>query len=316
MQVLVMGAGAIGSVAGGLLSRAGHRVSLVGREPHMSAVRQQGLTISGALGQYHIAGLAACTQVGELSGASHDLLLLSTKAYDTESALVQALPLLGRDGLVVSLQNGIGNVETIVSQAGDGRAVGGRVMYGAEITAPGKVHVTTLGGELVLGSPGRSIPLARIEALAGAFRDAGLPACASENITAFLWGKLFYNCCLNPLSAMLGVPYGKLGENESTRAIMSEVIREVFDVARGLGQTLLWATPEEYEGVLFEDLIPRTAAHFASMYSDLRHGKRTEIDALNGAVWRLARQQGLLTPTNACLTLMIKAREKLVAPGL
>lgn len=309
MHILVIGAGAIGSVAGGLLARAGHEVVLVGRGPHMSAIRRNGLRISGVLGEYHVANLGAYVHPDEVPRSDFDLLIVSTKAYDTEAALCQALPFVDANTLVVSMQNGLGNVEAIVSAVGDGRTVGGRVMYGAEVTAPGAVQVTTLGGELVLGSPKRSIPVSRIEALAEAFRSAGLPASASDDIMAFLWGKLLYNCCLNPLSALLGVNYGKLGESEATRGIISDVIAEVFEIASGVGQPMLWPGPREYERVLFGDLIPRTGAHFASMYTDLRQGKRTEIDAMNGAVWRLGENSGVPTPMNACLALRVKARE-------
>lgn len=311
MNILVMGAGAIGSVCGGMLARAGQQVQLVGRQPHMSAIRRHGLVISGLWGKHQVDNLGAYTTIAEVPHHPVDLVLISTKAYDTEVAVRQALPLMRQDTLVLSLQNGLGNVEAIASLVGEERTVGGRVMFGAELVEPGRVEVTVHGGELMLGSPRQVIPMAQIEQVVGAFSQAGIPASATTQIVGFLWAKLLYNCCLNALSALLEATYGQVAEMEATWAIIGEVIQEVFAVATGCGVALFWPRPEDYRRVLLEELIPVTGAHYASMYADLKLGKRTEIDYLNGAVSRLGEERGIPTPANTLLTRLVRARERL-----
>ena len=311
MNILVMGAGAIGSAAGGMLSRRGHRVHLVGRPAHIKAVRQDGLLISGLWGQHWVREIAAHTSAADVTGEDIDLALIATKTYDTLEAINDVATLVGSHTLVASLQNGLGNAEAIANRVGKERTLASRVMFGADITAPGKVEVTVQGGELMLGNPWGAVAVDRIESLAGIFSEAGVAALATEDIGGYLWGKLLYNCCLNPLSALLGVNYGRLGEMEPTRHSIAGVISEVFAVAGAQGVKLFWSQPVEYQEVLFNQLIPVTAAHYASMYADLQRGKRTEIDSLNGAVVRLGKEKGLVTPFNLLLTRLVQARESL-----
>ena len=309
MNVLVMGAGAIGSAAGGMLARKGHRVHLIGRPAHMEAVRREDLLISGLWGQHRVRELAVHTSVTDVADEDLDLVLIATKTYDTLQAVAAVAPLTGSHTLVASLQNGLGNAEAIADRVGKERTLAARVMFGADISAPGKVEVTVQGGELMLGNPWGAVAPKRIESLAVAFSEAGVAALATEDIKGFLWGKLLYNCCLNPLSALLGVSYGRLGEMEPTRQAIAGVISEVFAVAGALGVKLFWSRPQEYKEVLFGQLVPITAAHYASMYADLQRGKRTEIDSLNGAVVRLGEEKGLATPLNLLLTRLVQARE-------
>lgn len=313
MNVLVMGAGAIGSVFGGLLAQAGHRMHLVGRPVHMAAIRDQGLDIIGLWGEHHVVGLEAHLSVGEIKPQSCDLVLVTTKAYDTAAATEQAIHFIGRDTLVVSLQNGLGNVEAIAGLVGEGKTLGGRVIFGARLVEAGRVEVTVQGGSVLVGSPWGAVPLHRIEAVAQAFSEAGIRAEATDHIVTALWGKLLYNCCLNPLCALLRVNYGRLLDSEATRAVMEDVIQEIFAVAARRGVSLEWQRPQDYRDLLFYNLVPATAAHYGSMYDDLERGKRTEIEAMNGAVARLGLACGVSTPANRYLSLLVKAREKLAS---
>jgi 2-dehydropantoate 2-reductase len=309
MRVLVMGAGAVGSVVGGLLCRAGHDVALIGRAPHMDAIARDGLQITGIWGDYRITGLRSATLPEAAPRWVYDAILLCTKAYDTAAALTAALPLAGPDTLVVSLQNGLGNAETIAARVGVARAVAGRVIFGAELVQDGAVRVTVFGGDVLLGFPDGAMPSPALTRLTGALADAGVPTQATPDIMGYVWGKVLYNSCLNPLSALLDVPYGVLAEHEAARAIMRDVIAEAFAVAAAEEVVMLWDGPAAYERLLFDVLVPPTAAHYASMWSDLRRGRRTEIDALNGALARLGERHGLPTPANTLLTRLVHARE-------
>jgi 2-dehydropantoate 2-reductase len=277
----------------------------------MSAIRRRGLSIGGIWGEHLASDLEAHTSVSQVPKADFDLVLITTKAYDTERAIDQALPRVGAHTLVASLQNGLGNVESIAARVGAERTLGARLMFGAELVGPGRVEVTVQGGELMLGSPTGCIPPARIEEVARTFSQAGIAAQSTDQIKGFLWGKMLYNCCLNALSALLEVNYGRLLETDATRNIMWDVIREVFAVAARRQVSLLWSQPEEYRELLFGELIPTTAAHRASMYADLKGDKRTEIDALNGAIARLGEEVGVPTPTCSLLTRIVCAREGL-----
>ena len=311
MNILVMGAGAVGSVFGGFLAKAGHQVSLVGRAPHMAAIRDQGLCIQGIWGEHLIGNLPAFTTTTELPQQDLDLVLITTKSYDTEQAAMQILPLLSEETLVLSIQNGLGNVEAISRIVGEHRTVGGRVIFGVETIAPGRVEVTVYADKVMLGSHTGEVDHKRIEETADAFARAGIPTEATGEIDKFIWGKLLYSCCLNPLSALLEVAYGELSEHVETRAIMTSVIEEIFAVARRKGIALAWDSPLEYQKLLFERLIPDTCSHHASMLQDVRRGKRTEIDSLNGAVARLGEDAGLPTPVNRMLTQLVKAKEQM-----
>lgn len=310
LNVLVMGAGAVGTAVGGFLAQDGHRVTLVGRDPHMAAIRQGGLRIEGIWGRHSIAGLRALTGIGDVPRERFDLVLITTKSYDTGDAATQVLPLLSLDSLVISLQNGLGNVETISAVVGPDRAVGGRLIFGIEIPEPGAARITVYADKVMLGSPTHRVELSRLEGVAAAFTRAGIPTEATLAIDQFIWGKVLYNCSLNPLSALLEVNYGELLEHEETRRIMTDAIEEIFAVAGARSVPLAWRTPVEYRDLLFGRLIPDTYAHHASMLQDVTRGKRTEIDALNGAIVRLGLEAGVPAPVNRVLTDMVKVKER------
>lgn len=310
MNVLVMGAGALGSVFGGFLAKAGHQVTLVGRAPHMAAIRDRGLQIQGIWGEYSIDNLGTCTTTAEVPREDLDLVLITTKSYDTEHAAREVLPLLSDKTLVISAQNGLGNVETISQVIGDHRAASARVIFGVEAVAPGRVEITVYADNVMLGSPSDGVDYKRILETAGAFTQAGIPAEATREIDKFIWGKVLYNCSLNALSALLEVAYGELGERVETREIMASVIQEIFSVAQRKGVGLAWTSPPEYEKLLLERLIPDTYSHHASMLQDVSRGKRTEIDSMNGAITRLGEELGIPTPVNRMLTQLVKAKEQ------
>ena len=311
MNILVMGTGAVGSAVGGFLGQAGHRVALVGRDPHMAAIREGGLRIEGIWGEHLIRGLRTFTNVREVPREHFDLVLITTKSYDTGDAARQVLPWLSEDSLVISLQNGLGNVETISEIVGDSRAVGGRLIFGIRIPEAGRVEITVYADKVMLGSPSHKVDFARLEAIASAFTQAGIPAEAALEIEQFIWGKVFYNCCLNPLSALLEVTYGELSEHPETRQIMTSVIEEIFAVAGAKGVALAWRSPLEYQKILLGRLVPDTYAHHASMLQDVMRGKKTEIDALNGAIARMGEETRIPTPVNLMLTQLIKVKERI-----
>jgi len=312
VRFLVFGAGAIGSVFGGFLRRAGHDVTLVGRHDHMAVIAERGLRISGIWGDHQITGLPTHESIAEVAGERFDAVFLSVKSYDTETAMTQLVevPLAGEPP-VVSLQNGLGNVETIARFVGAKRTIGGRVIFGVVVDEPGHCRVTVYAEEVMLGTIEPDASLSGIiESLAKIISAAGIPTLPTDRIHAYLWAKILYNCSLNPTATLLETHYGELIEHEETREILRRVVREVYAVAAARQVEMLVPTAEAYDKVLVGRLVPATYDHHPSMLQDIRAGRRTEIDALNGMIVRYGRECGIATPANDLLTFLIRTLER------
>ncbi|MFP4171803.1 MAG: ketopantoate reductase family protein [Candidatus Hydrogenedentota bacterium] len=311
MNILVMGAGAIGSVLGGFLAKAGHTVTLVGRAKHMDAIRRNGLTISGIFGEHRIETLRPCVSVSEAGGVPYGFVFLTVKSYDTERAVEELAPLVSEDTLVCSYQNGLGNVDCIAAQFGWARTVGARAIYGVRLPEPGHADVTVIAKPTAIGRYDTATPETPLKRIAEDLDTAGLPTVYTERIATILWSKVAYNCALNPLSALLDAPYGRLLETSETRELMTEIVHELYAVGKAMGVELEPDNAEACRRQLFDELIPPTANHYASMREDFRLKRRTEIGALNGAIAAFGRQQGVPTPANTRLTLLVRAYEQL-----
>jgi 2-dehydropantoate 2-reductase len=310
---VVAGAGALGSAFGAVLRLAGHRVALLGRNrAHTEAVRDSGLRLTGLWGERTADGLTAHTDPGDVPDA--DYCLVTTKSFDTRGVVEALAPRMGR-AQFVSLQNGVGNTEEIARQVGAERTVGGMVIIGFEVREPGTVAVTVIGGDVLVGRPDAKEgdetdpEVCRLaDALATALGGTGATARATDNIRGAIWGKVLYNCALNALGAVLDVPYGELASGP-TWSVIEDVVTEAFEVALAEGVRLPWQDAPGYLALLKGRQLPATAGHRASMLQDLKRGRRTEIDYMNGAVARLGAEHGIATPVNAALTQLVKFLE-------
>lgn len=311
-RILVAGAGALGSVFGGFLAAAGHDVTLLGRRDHVGAIAATGLAIEGLFGARRVRDIAVAMDPGTLRGP-FGAVLMTVKAYDTDAMLAAVAPLVAPDGCLVSLQNGLGNLERVVAAVGASRAVGARVIFGATVSAPGTARVTVCAEPVAVGAvvPGEPAADAHARRLAERLAAAGIPTEHAADVHAYLWSKVFYNAALNPLGALFGVPYGALADDPDARAIMDEVIDEGYAVARARAVTPTIASAAAYRDAFYGRLVPATAHHRSSMLQDLERGRRTEIDAINGALWAFGRAAGVPTPVNATLTRLIRWRERL-----
>jgi 2-dehydropantoate 2-reductase len=314
--VLVAGAGALGSVLGGLLAAHGWPVTLLGRREHLDAVRRHGLVIDGLYGTHHVRDVECIFEPAAARGPFQTI-LLTVKSWDTDATVATVAPLLAPDGVLVVLQNGLGNLERAAARVGAARVLGGRVIFGAEVTAPGHVKVTVHAAPTLIGSPdpADAALAAAAQRWAAALDAAGVPAEPTSSLVAELWAKVLYNAALNPLGALLGVPYGHLAEDPDTRAIMDAVIGEAFAVARADGVALPWPDAGAYRDVFYARLVPSTAAHRSSMLQDLERGRPTEIDAINGHVTTRGSAHGIPTPVNATLAGTIRARVRRAREG-
>ncbi len=309
-RILVAGAGALGTVVGGLLATAGWDVTLLGRRRHLDAARAEGLTVDGLFGTHRILrGLAFATTRDELRGP-YEAIFVTVKAYDTAAMVAAVASSLAPDGVLLSLQNGLGNVEAAERVVGSSRVLGARVIFGAELVAPGHARVTVYADPVLIGCPDPSdgARAAAVEHWATALAAAGIPAEPTDALAAALWGKVLYNAALNPLGALLGLRYGELPLAADTRAIMDTVIDEAFTVARAEGVGLRWRDAAAYREEFYGRLVPATAEHRSSMLQDIERGRPTEVDAINGEVAARGVRHGLPAPVNATLTRLIRAR--------
>lgn len=311
-RVLIAGAGALGSVFGGFLRRAGHEVVLLGRPGHLDAIAASGLHIEGLWGEHHIIGFGLSRDAETLQG-EFDAILLTVKSYDTEVMGNAVAGRLAGNGVMISLQNGLGNVEALGAIC-PGRVLGGRVIFGAETVAPGRVRVTVYADPVLIGAPHPASDTgleAQAHEWATTFAVSGIPSAYCADIQAALWGKVLYNAALNPLGALLGVHYGALGEDANTRAIIDRAIEETFRVGVAEQVALPWASAAAYRSVFYDRLLPSTFHHRPSMLQDLERGRPTEIDAINGEVWKRGAAHGIVTPVNEILTRLVHGREAL-----
>ena len=312
MRVLILGAGALGSVLGGFLAKAGHDVTLLGRAWHLDVVRQDGLRISGLWGEHRVKRLAVATRTEEVTAAPpFDWIFVCVKAHQTAEAAAQLKTWLGPSTFICAFQNGLGNYEALLQTVPPERLALGRVIFGVEIE-PGRVRVTVFADEVLIGSPDAKFPGTQAAALAAELQESGIPARATATILLSLWAKVLYNCALNGFSALLEVPYGKLLERPETKRLMRTIIEEAYRVAAAHRIRLEPSKAGAYAELLFSRLIPDTAGHHSSMLQDLRHGRPTEIDALNGAIVRLGREAGVDAPVNALVTRLVHEKERFV----
>lgn len=317
MRVLIYGAGALGQALGCLLAANGCKVNLILRDRFIGPVSDKGLSVSGIFGDYHVdAGkIEASSTLDPVLERNFDYVIITTKSYDTDGAIEDIRRLSDKDCIIVSMQNGCGNLEKIVASFGDERALAARVITGFEISEPGKVIITATADAIHIGgSRVGEIPDAAVK-LAQEINKSGLPCESTDNVQRDLYAKLLFNCALNPLGAILGVHYGVLADNDETRKIMNRVISETFDVIKALGGTTPWSSAEEYQRFFYEKQIPVVYKHRPSMLQDIENGKRTEVEALTGYVTTQGRKHGLPTPTCDLLSYLVRFKELGNYPG-
>ncbi|WP_454688834.1 ketopantoate reductase family protein [Achromobacter aloeverae] len=299
MKTAVMGAGAVGCYYGGMLARAGHPVTLIGRASHVEAMRRDGLYLEAQAFQEHIPVIATMDAEGA-RGA--ELVLFCVKSADTEAAGRALLPHLAPGTLVLSLQNGVDNAERL--RAVLPQTVVPAVVYVAtEMAGPG--HVKHHGrGELVIGESPASAGVAEV------LEAAKVPTRVSDNVMGALWAKLLVNCAYNALSAIARLPYGQLARGPGVDDAMRAVMEECLAVAKADGVTLpgdSWAA--------IEQIAKSMPGQYSSTAQDMMRGKLTEIDYLNGYVARRGRAHGIATPVNGLLHTLVKLLETPPAAG-
>jgi 2-dehydropantoate 2-reductase len=302
MKVAVVGAGAMGSLFGGLLAASGEDVTLVDvwRE-HIDAINSEGLRIGGSKGS-HIVRVKATTDPSSVGPV--DLIIIFVKSYDTLKATKDALPMVKEDTVFLSLQNGLGHFEKISEAAGSERVISGTTAHGCTLKGPGEIVHAGRGPTIIGELDGRETE--RVCDIRDALVRAGIETEISRNITGALWSKVLVNVGINPLTAINGVRNGELLEDPEIKETIRQAVEEAITVAEALGIDL--GPGDQLEHVY--KVARATALNRSSMLQDVERGRKTEIDALNGIVVRLAKTLGVDTPVNEALTAAVKGLEK------
>lgn len=294
MEIVVFGAGSLGSLVGGLLAQ-GHDVTLVARAAHADAIREHGLELTGEFDA--VVHPEATTDGTHLAA---DLAVVTVKSFDTEAA-ARTLS-TGTFDAVCSLQNGMGNEDTLATHL-DAPILAGTATYGAVLREPGVVDCTGLG-ELVLGPrDGGTSPVA--DRVGEAFDAAGLETVLADDMPRRLWEKLAVNAGINAVTALTRTDNGAVLERPATD-VARTATREAARTARADDVRL--SNREALAAM--ESVAERTAANASSMRQDVRAGRRTEIDAINGFVVDRADDAGLEVPTNRLLTALVRTWER------
>ena len=310
MRALIYGGGAVGLGLASCLLKSGLRVDIIARENTVRSLRKDGLVRTGIFGEYHAgpSEFGCCASLDEFDKQACDYVLVCTKSFDSFEAakdLCEHKSIFSEKTKIVLSQNGWGNAETFTSFFDRQTIYTARIITGFRRHKPNEVEITVHADSIHIGSLfGAGLPA--VQDLAEAINKGGIPCETTGRIGRDIWAKMLYNCALNPLGAILDVPYGKLVEQKSTRAIMDGIVGEVFAVMTKAGYETHWESAKDFLEFFYGKLVPDTAEHKSSTLQDIVAKKPTEIDALNGAVIRLAANFELPVPHNSVVYNIVK----------
>ncbi|MAU01916.1 MAG: 2-dehydropantoate 2-reductase [Anaerolineaceae bacterium] len=301
MRVAVVGIGAMGCLFGAKLSQVAE-VTLVGNWPaQLAALRERGLRLIQPDGRSQIIQLPVSNNPE--TAAPADLALILVKSHQTRQAAETAQLLLAPNGVALTLQNGLGNLEQLTAVLGQTRANLGITSEGAALLEPGVVRHAGTGHTYIAASQETAVPPQEIVAL---FQAAGFPTSLAADTAGLVWGKLAINAGINPLTAVLQVPNGFLAENEAARRLMQQAAEEVAHVAAAQNIRLPFNDAADQALTVAQ----ATAANHSSMRQDLANGRPTEIEAICGAVVQYGRRFGVPTPVNSVLQTAVQQAEQ------
>jgi len=300
MKILVFGAGSVGSFIGGLLSEK-YDVTLLGRKHHMDAIEANGLRMTGKTEK--LVHPKVWHSLGDLKDI--DLIILTVKAHNTATAMNDMVPYIRDDTIVLSLQNGLDNVETIRRMMKkDGHILSGITSHGIRRGDDGHIHHAG-HGETVIGE---TVPSGRgfAERITEMFNSAGIQTRVTQNICGEMWAKAIVNAGINPITAITGLSNGYLLKVPTLTALLERTCSEAIQVASAAKIRLPPCNIIEKT----KDVARRTEENRSSMLQDIERGRRTEICSINGYIAEMGKRHGVDTPVNSTLTALVKGIEE------
>lgn len=307
MKVGIIGAGAMGSLFASHLADGGADVWAFDQwREHVAAIRERGLIVkhAGSERTIRINATADANAAGPC-----DTVLVMVKYHQTVSAVQAAAPMIGPQTTIITLQNGLGNVEHIVAACPDNRVAFGLTTLTCEMLGPGRIEASYSNrGETYLWPADRR-PNDTLEPFCALLNAGGIDAWAAPDIELRIWKKLIVNCCLNTMTAITGLSVGKLIEQSDSWPLLDGAADEISAVAVAKGIPLDGQTARAFLRQVAEE----ARAHYPSMLIDVRNRRQTEIDCLNGAVLREAGALGIPAPFNQALYSIIRVIESTYA---
>ena len=310
MKILIYGGGSVGLGITSCLLKARQQVTIIAREYTISSLQKYGLVRKGIFGDFYATptNFTCSTSLNTIPAQVYDYILVSIKSSDSLEAakdISQHKKCFNNTTRIVLFQNGWGNAEIFSCLLPKDQIFNARVITGFNRPKPNEVVITVHADSIHIGSLFTSNS-SSIDDLCKAITDGDIPCQSTNKIEEDLWAKMLYNCALNPLGAILDATYGALAENNSTRFIMDNISKEIFEVLGTAGYKTHWKKTEDFLKVFYDRLVPDTAGHKSSTLQDILAKKKTEIEALNGAVIRLAEMHSIEVPYNKTIYNLIK----------
>jgi len=300
LNITIFGIGALGMLFGSHLNRVAQVTLFDNWLAQLTALRRDGLSVTHPDGRQSHHRLTATNQLQQI--LTTDLALVLVKSHQTAQVAQQAAQILHPTGLLLTLQNGLGNYEQLAHIVGDERTALGITAQGATVTAPGQLYYAGSGPTHLAQSPAQS---ERLTVITDLFNRAGLPTTLVNHADGLVWGKLAINAGINPLTALLEIPNGTLAEPSQHQTMMIEAALEVAQVAEAQGIELPYT--DVAQRVI--EVCRATATNHSSMLQDIKRGAQTEIEAICGQVVKHGQRLGVPTPMNVRLLTLVQAKE-------
>jgi len=302
MKIVVIGAGAMGSLFGGLLSESGNDVTLVDvYKAHVDAINEKGLFLTTLSGSRYIK--VAAKYSADVKDKPN-LIILFTKTIYSDEAMKSAMHFIGDETFIMTLQNGLGNVEVVEKYIPKERIIVGMTNFPSDLVGPGKVNSHGSGVVVAMSADGKHN--AFLGEVANCFNDASLNCTISDDVFVHIWEKVAFNAALNTLTAVTRLRIGDMSSTEQGRSLAFEIAREVISVATKCG---IDAKLEEVNKNI-EMAFREHGDHMPSMMQDMIAKRQTEVDFINGAVIRVAEASGMEVPVTRVMYALIKLMQQ------
>ena len=313
MNILIDGSGAVGLGLGASMLSQKANVSFYATGKTATAIKENGLKRTGLFENYSFTpnDYKVYCNYNEIPKNSINYVFICSKTISNDEIskkLDENRDMLADDFKIIIFQNGFGNDEPFLRYFSKDRVFCARVITGFSRPQRHISEVTVYTEPILLGSL-QNINPSSLSKIAEMITSSGIKCEVTNELDKYLWAKMLYNCALNPLGVILNCTYGELTENEYSKHIMNNIIKEIFEVIDKSGYSTLWDSPEEYEKLFYSKLVPDTYNHYSSTYQDIQKKIKTEIDTLNGTVIRLAEKYDVDVSTNKVIYNLIKSIE-------
>lgn len=311
MNILVIGAGAVGIGLAASLASQDASVSIYARGETARTIRKNGIRRVGLFEHIEIENIQVYEDYNEIPESNFDYIIIASKTTANENIsdnLNNHRNILKENGKILIVQNGFGNDEPYLRYFPKKQVFCARIITGFARPERHISEVTVYTEPIQLGSLQDQDP-GCLQEIADLITASGIECEVTDEVDKYLWAKMLYNCALNPLGAVLDVTYGELTENPYTLEIMNNILDEIFEVIKASPYSTFWDNSDDYKDIFYSKLVPDTYNHYSSTHHDIQNHIKTEIDSLTGKVIQLADDYNIDVSTNKIIYNLIKAIE-------